>query len=141
MKPLLLLLCLVFSSMLSAADDAVKIRGPENLRLHIEPAQVQVDRFLKFYDLGNFKAANNLEWKKTGLQQMSEYFEKKFGKFKGRSLHSIRVSDTYPPEADAVFIIFTYEASFENKKEFGQKVVVRLSEQGKYEISDFGSVR
>lgn len=137
MKPLLLLLCLVFSSVLSAADDTVVIRGPENLRQHIEPAQVQVERFLKFYDLGSYRSAYGLLWRQdTSLERTTGWF-KKFGTFEGRTLKGIRVADTYPPEADATFIIFTYDAAFSQKRSIAQKVVVRLSEQGKYQIAVF----
>jgi hypothetical protein len=128
---------LLLATALSAADDTVKIRGPEALCQHIAPAQEQVGRFLKFYDLGSDKSAEGLMWKKSmDLQQTRDHF-KKFGKFEGRTLHSIRVADTYPPEADATFIIFTYDAKFTEKKTMAQKVVVRLSDKGKYEIAVF----
>ena len=128
---------LLLVSIVTAAEDTVKVRGPENLRQHIEPAQVQVDRFLKFYDGGNYRSAYGMLWRQdTSLERTTEWF-KKFGKFEGRTLHSIRVADTYPPEADATFIIFTYDAKFADKKSTPQKVVVRLSDKGKYEIAVF----
>lgn len=136
MKTLLLLLGVMFSSVLASANDTVAILGPESLRQHIDPAQVQVERFLKFYDLGNDKSAKGLMWKTSQLNQTRSYL-KKFGTFEARTLKSIRVADTYPPEADATFIIFTYDAAFSQKKSIAQKVVVRLSEQGKYEIAVF----
>lgn len=144
MNPLrLLAFSLALSASLFAQDPQpapeVPVSGPEELRQHIEPAKVVVDRFLAFYDQGNFKAAEKLMGRSSGLEMTSKYHEKKFGKFEGRTPLSVRVADTFAPEADGTYIIFNYRAVFENKKSFPTRVVVRLNGQGKYEVLRFGS--
>jgi len=136
MKPLLLLLCLAFASVLSAADDTVKISGPENLRQHVEPAKEVADRFIKFFDQSNLRGAQSLSKNRLDLKGREEQLAA-FGKMETRTLTRIRVSDSFPPMPDGVYVIFFYETSFAKKKSLPQTVTLRLSDSGKPEVVKF----
>lgn len=135
MKPLLLALVFSVFSTLGFAED-YPVAGPENLRQHVPTAKQEADKFLRYFDLSNLRSAHDMTFKSISLRTREDYL-KQFGSMQSRELVGVRVADSFPPLADATFVIFNYKASFAKKKFLPQQVVVRIGADGKPQIAVF----
>jgi hypothetical protein len=145
---------LMIAAPFALADEAQYIlSGPSELHQHTEVAKAASEKFMTFFYAGQFKQAADMAYidydagralgKKPiprfskGVLEHRQKFLKPFGAFSGRTLKRVHASNSYQPMADAIFFTLTYSVAFEKKASDPQKVVVRISDQGKAEIVAF----
>lgn len=139
-----LLAALAFSAGAFAQDYSVT--GPEELRQYADPAKAVAEKFLKHFDLGNYRSAEQLVADSANrkgekrfaspVMQAQAASLKKYGKMESREIESVRVSRSYPQMPDGEFVIVTYKATFPKKEILKQSVVLRI-DGTKYEVVNF----